>query len=38
VYGDASRWKLIARANGISNPRTVRPGTIVTIPKLEPGR
>lgn len=33
-YGDPARWRHIALANGITNPRTVRPGTSLTIPKL----
>jgi nucleoid-associated protein YgaU len=33
-YGDPSLWRHIARANGILNPRELRPGAVVTIPKL----
>jgi nucleoid-associated protein YgaU len=33
-YGDPSRWRHIAAANGITNPRNVRPGTSLTIPTL----
>lgn len=35
-YGDPAAWRLIAVANGIVNPRVLRPGTILTIPKLQP--
>ncbi len=33
-YDDASQWRHIARANGIVNPRDLRPGTVLMIPKL----
>lgn len=33
-YGDAAKWKVIARANNIANPLEVLPGTIVRIPAL----
>lgn len=33
-YRDMSKWKVIARANNISNPLEVPPGTIVRIPAL----
>ena len=35
-YGDPSLWRPIALANGIINPRDLAPGTILTIPKLQP--
>jgi nucleoid-associated protein YgaU len=35
-YGDPAAWRLIAVANGIVSPRTLRPGTVLTIPKLQP--
>jgi hypothetical protein len=31
-YGDAGRWREIATANGIANPRTLQPGTVLVIP------
>lgn len=34
-YGDAALWRAIARANGILNPRTLIPGTALTIPPLK---
>lgn len=35
VYGDATRWRAIAEYNGITNPRTLRPGQQLTIPQQE---
>jgi nucleoid-associated protein YgaU len=35
-YGDPGLWRPIATANGIVNPRDLRPGTLLTIPKLQP--
>jgi nucleoid-associated protein YgaU len=35
-YGDPSLWREIAMANGIVNPRVLVPGTVLTIPKLQP--
>jgi nucleoid-associated protein YgaU len=35
-YNDPSLWRLIARANGIVNPRELRPGALLAIPKLRP--
>jgi nucleoid-associated protein YgaU len=34
-YGDATRWRPIAEANGIDNPLALRRGAQLTIPKLE---
>jgi len=34
VYGDARRWRVIAEANGIDNPRLLEPGQILQLPKL----
>lgn len=36
-YGDPTKWRKIANENGISNPRTLQPGTELTIPSLEGG-
>jgi hypothetical protein len=33
-YGDSTRWRLIAEANGIHDPLALRPGSLLTIPKL----
>lgn len=33
-YGDASKWKIIAKANGISNPLDIPPGTMLKVPAL----
>ncbi|MFC4360603.1 LysM peptidoglycan-binding domain-containing protein [Halobium salinum] len=34
-YGDPTRWRAIAEANGIDNPRTLRPGALLVVPTLE---
>ncbi len=34
-YGDATRWRRIAEANGITDPLRLRPGQIIMIPPLE---
>jgi nucleoid-associated protein YgaU len=35
AYGDATRWRAIAEANGIDNPLRLRRGTSLTIPRLD---
>jgi hypothetical protein len=35
AYGDATRWRVIAQANGIDNPMHLRRGTALTIPRLD---
>jgi hypothetical protein len=35
-YNDPRLWRYIATANGIVNPRDLQPGTVLTIPKLQP--
>ncbi len=32
-YGDATRWRQIADANGISDPLAIRPGALIAIPE-----
>jgi Contractile injection system tube protein/LysM domain len=34
VYRDPTRWRVIAAANGIQDPRDLEPGTALQIPKL----
>jgi hypothetical protein len=34
VFRDPALWREIARANGISDPRFVPPGTVLTVPRL----
>jgi hypothetical protein len=34
-YGDATRWRAIAEANGIDNPLRLRRGTSLSIPRLD---
>lgn len=35
-YNDPGMWRVIARANGITNPRIVAPGTVLILPPLQP--
>jgi hypothetical protein len=35
-YNDPAMWRHIAKANGIINPRDLRPGTVLAIPRLRP--
>jgi nucleoid-associated protein YgaU len=35
-YRDPALWRHIAGANGIVNPRDLKPGTVLTIPRLRP--
>jgi LysM repeat protein len=35
AYGDPAPWRTIAAANGISDPRMLVPGMVLTIPRLE---
>ena len=35
AYGDATRWRPIAEANGIDNPLSLRRGSELTIPRLD---
>ena len=34
-YGDSTRWRLLASANGLEDPLAVRPGTLLNVPRLE---
>jgi hypothetical protein len=34
-YGDATRWRALASANGIEDPLTLRPGGMLSIPQLD---
>lgn len=34
VFRDPGRWREIARANGITDPRRLEPGTVLTVPRL----
>ncbi len=38
AYGEAGRWRPIAEANGIHNPRRLEPGRRLKIPRLRDGR
>jgi hypothetical protein len=33
-YGDATRWRALASANGIEDPLAVRPGSLIVIPEI----
>lgn len=35
-YGDPGKWRPIAEANGIENPRALKPGSELVLPPLEP--
>jgi nucleoid-associated protein YgaU len=35
AYGDATRWRAIAEANGIDNPLRLRRGSELTIPRVD---
>jgi nucleoid-associated protein YgaU len=35
AYGDATKWRLIAEANGVDNPLHLRRGTALTLPRLD---
>lgn len=37
-YGDAARWRDIARENRIDDPRAIAPGQVLVIPRLGTGR
>jgi nucleoid-associated protein YgaU len=34
IYRDPSEWRALARANGIQDPRSIEPGTQLTVPRL----
>ena len=34
-YGDSNRWRLLARANGIEDPLAIRPGSLLSVPRME---
>ena len=33
-YDDAAEWRRIADANGILDPKDVKPGTVLTLPPI----
>jgi hypothetical protein len=33
-YGDSTRWRTLASANGIEDPLGIRPGTLISVPEL----
>ncbi len=35
AYGDATKWRIIAEANGVDNPLHLRRGTPLSLPRLE---
>jgi nucleoid-associated protein YgaU len=35
AYGDATRWRVIAEANGIDDPMRLRRGSELTIPRID---
>ncbi len=34
-YGDSTRWRMLASANGLEDPLALRPGTVIDIPRLD---
>jgi hypothetical protein len=36
-YGDSTRWRLLAEANGIEDPLGIRPGSLISVPQLGSG-
>ena len=38
IYQDPSRWRDIARANGIRDPRKLDPGQLLLVPRIQRGR
>ena len=34
-YGDSTRWRSLAIANGIADPLALRPGSLLTIPRID---
>jgi nucleoid-associated protein YgaU len=37
-YNDPAMWRPIAEANGIDDPRSLTPGTVLAVPALAPPR
>ncbi len=38
IYQDPTRWRDIARANGIKDPRRMTPGQLLLVPRIQRGR
>jgi len=36
-YGDSTRWRVLASANGIEDPLAIRPGSLLTVPQSSSG-
>ncbi|SOD70945.1 LysM domain-containing protein [Jatrophihabitans sp. GAS493] len=34
-YGDSTRWRALAEVNGIEDPLTLRPGSLLSVPRME---
>ena len=34
-YGDSTRWRALAAANSIADPLALRPGTLLTVPRID---
>jgi nucleoid-associated protein YgaU len=34
VYRDPAQWRAIAQANQVKDPRVLKPGTVLTLPKI----
>lgn len=35
-YGDPTRWRALAEANAVPDPLNLRPGAVLTVPRLDP--
>jgi hypothetical protein len=34
-YGDSTRWRMLAQTNGIEDPLAIRPGSLLSVPRLD---
>ncbi|UUI76960.1 LysM peptidoglycan-binding domain-containing protein [Cellulomonas chengniuliangii] len=34
-YGDSTRWRLLASANGIADPLELRAGALLSVPRMD---
>ncbi|MDQ1739694.1 MAG: hypothetical protein QOE53_1346, partial [Pseudonocardiales bacterium] len=36
-YGDSTRWRSLAAANNVEDPLAMRPGALLSVPRIEHG-